>query len=55
MNDKPHVGLIDAHAEGVRRYHDAQFVEPEFLLHLRAFRIGQPAVILPGCDAHFLQ
>ncbi|HWV99107.1 MAG TPA: hypothetical protein VNZ64_05375 [Candidatus Acidoferrum sp.] len=51
MNDEPHVGFVDAHAEGDRRADHPLLVTQEQLLMLRAFGGGQASVVGPGLNA----
>jgi hypothetical protein len=48
VDDEPHVGLVDAHAEGDRRHDDPQLAVHERLLHAVALALGQPGVVGGG-------
>ena len=55
MNDKAHVGFVDAHAEGVGRGDDAQStVDESFLGFLFGFR-WQSGVVGRCCESFFAQ
>src|SRR6266571_2284892 len=55
MGDEAHVGLVDTHAEGDRRYHDDGIVADEALLVRAARRRIQPGVVGQGVDALLAQ
>jgi len=55
VNDKRHVGLVNTHAERVRRHHDRLAVVQEIVLILCPFRVGQTCVIPRGWKAVFPQ
>ena len=50
MDDKPHVGFVDAHAERVRRNHHRAGVVLKFLLILLALLVAQSRVIARRVD-----
>ncbi len=43
VQNEPHVGFVDAHAEGVRRHNDGGFVVDEIILILRRASADRPA------------
>ena len=45
MDDEPHVGPIDAHAEGHGRHDDIRALVEKLLLMPRAHVVGQPGMI----------
>ncbi len=51
MDHEPHVGLVDAHAERVRRHHDPDLVLDPFFLPQGAFGGGQSSVVGQRRDA----
>ena len=51
VQHEPHVGFVDAHAEGVRRHDDGGFVVDEIVLVLLARLGGQTRVVLGGGKA----
>jgi len=51
VDDKPHVGFVDAHAERVRRDHHRAGVVLKFFLILLALLVAQPRVIARRVDA----
>ena len=55
MNDVGHVGLVNAHAEGVGGHHDGFPVVEEILLVIPALLIGQTCVVPGGGNAVQLQ
>ena len=55
VNDVGHVGLVDAHAEGVGGHHDGLPVVEEILLVIPALLIGQTCVVPGGGNAVQLQ
>lgn len=55
MNHKPHVGLVDPHAERVGGDHDPDPVKDEILLVLPPLGVLQPGVIAGGGNAALLQ
>ena len=51
VDDEAHVGLVDAHAEGVGRDHHPHAARDPLLLSLRPLGMAQPAVVGRGRDA----
>ena len=51
MNDKTYIGLVDTHAKGVCRYHDAHVVGLPLLLMLVFCGMLQSGMIVGGADA----
>ena len=51
VDDEPHVGFVDAHAERVRRDHHRAGVVLKFFLILLALLVAQPRVIARRVDA----
>ncbi len=55
MDHEAHVGLVDAHAEGVGGDHHPELVREPLLLPARALRVAQSAVVGRGGDALLAQ
>ena len=55
VNHKPHVRLVDAHAEGVRGHHNAAVIHGERVLIAAALVVGQSRVVVRGAEAVALQ
>ena len=51
VDDEAHIGLVNAHAEGVGSHHDRLPVELEVVLILPPLLLVQPSVIPSGGDA----
>ena len=55
MQHEPHVGLVNAHAKGIRRHNDRRGVVDEVILIFAACFGGQARVVLCGRKAVFGQ